>query len=423
MLAIILGVVCAALALLSVSLHRKSRRLELQADEHRRRASEAEQQSAIAQARLADIESDDARRRDAFGATLAEHLRTAREDLVKTARLAFEKEQQQARGALDERKAAVESLVKPLQEKLKETAETLRKLEEERVREYGALRQFTATVAESGAALKIETGKLVQALRKPQVRGRYGEIQLERVVELAGMRKYCDFSVQESAINADGARLRPDMVVRLPNERIVVIDAKTNIDAYLDAIDAPSPDEAQPHLARFARHVLEQARALAKKDYAGTIGSAPEFVVMFIPGDQFIDAALEREPALLDLAAEAGVVIASPSTLIGLLRAVHVGWREKDLSDNAKELFKLGRELHERAATMLDNVAKVGQAIATASSRYNTLVGTIDGRLVPTLRKFEEAGARSAKETPTPAPIEGVVRDLRALPDASRDGG
>lgn len=409
-----------AFAGLSASLFRKSGRFEREADEARRRAIDAERARAVAETRLADFERDEARRRDAFGATLAEHLGTAREELIKTARLAFEKEQEQAKGALDERKSAVESLVKPLQEKLKETAETLRKLEEDRVREYGALRQFTASVAESGAALKIETGKLVQALRKPQVRGRYGEIQLERVVELAGMRKYCDFSVQASAFGSDGARLRPDMVVRLPNERVVVIDAKTNIDAYLDAIEAPTPDEAETHLDRFARHVLEQARSLAKKEYAASLGSAPEFVVMFIPGDQFIDAALEREPGLLDLAAESRVIIASPSTLIGLLRAVHVGWREKALSDNAIELFTLGRELHERAANVLENVAKVGQAIASASSRYNTLVGSIDGRLVPTLRKFEDAGARSAKDTPSPAPIDSQTRVLHSNPPPQR---
>jgi len=411
-------VLALVLAVLAAALGVALRRTIIARDTARRRAADAEQARALAEARLADHAQNETRLREMVDSLAAKALHANSEEFLKLARSVFETEQKQAAGALEQRKQAVESLVKPLQESVKATHETLRALEEERVKEYGALRQFTLDVARTSDALRTETGKLVQALRKPQVRGRYGEIQLERVVELAGLRSYCDFSVQTTATGDDGARIRPDMIVRLPNERVVVIDAKTNIDGYLDALDAPDTDAAENHLKRFARHVLNQAKALAKKDYATIVGSAPEFVVMFIPGDQFVDAALEREPDLLDLAASDGVIIASPSTLIGLLRAVHVGWREKRLSDSANELFELGKTFHERAATLLGYIADLGRAIDATRDRYNTVVGSVDGRLMPVIRKFEDGGARSSKDAPAPIAIDGEVRALHALPDA-----
>ncbi|RMH24128.1 MAG: DNA recombination protein RmuC, partial [Planctomycetota bacterium] len=301
--AVILSVVALALVGLAAALALAWRRAAAQRDDWASRARDADAARALAEQRLTDLEQNETRLREMIDSLAAKALHANSEEFLKLARTVFEREQKEAAGALEQRKQAVESLVKPLQESLKRTGETLRTLEEERVKEYGALRQFTQNVSQTTEALRAETGRLVQALRKPQVRGRYGEIQLERVVELAGMRPYCDFATQVSATGDEGARLRPDVVVRLPNDRAVVIDAKTNLDAYLDALDAPDPDAAEAHLARYARHVLEQARALAKKDYAAAVGSAPEFVVMFIPGDQFIDAALQREPTLLDLAA------------------------------------------------------------------------------------------------------------------------
>jgi DNA recombination protein RmuC len=205
----------------------------------------------------------------------------------------------------------------------------------------------------------------------------------------------------------------------MPNGRALAIDAKTNIEAYLDAIEASDPDEAQRQLDRFARHVAEQAEALAKKDYWSSIDGCFDFVVMFVPGDQFIDAALERRPQLLDLAAQRGVILASPSTLIGLLRAVYLGWREKSLSDSARELFELGKELHERAATALGYAAEVGKAISRSQELYNRFVGSVDARLMPTLRRFEERGAASARELPQLSAVEGVTREMQSLPSVS----
>lgn len=368
----------------------------------------------LAQARLADIERNQQHLRDMFGSLAGEALKHNSTEFLKLAKSQLAAEQEKHKSELEQRKLAVEGLVKPLHEKLEKTGETLRRLEEDRIRAQSALREQAENVARASSELRVETSRLVQALRKPQVRGRYGEIQLERVVELAGMRDYCDFNMQTSMRTADGQALRPDMVVRLPNDRLVVIDAKTNIEAYLDAIEADSPELAEEHLDRFARHVFDQAAALSKKNYAQLLDRSPEFVVMFIPGDQFIDAALQRRPKLLDFAAECGVIIASPSTLIGLLRAVHVGWREKKLSDSANELFLLGRELHERAVSALEHAAKVGKAIDVAKERYNTFVGSVDRRLMPTLRKFEEQGACSSRALADLTPLDGDVRALEA---------
>ena len=415
-LAVTLGVLVVALTVTSAILARSRAALARSLEDARARAAGAESARALAEARLADVNQNESRLRDLVDSLAAEALRANSEEFLKLAKATFQTEQKDAQGALEQRKQAVENLVKPLHEKLQKTGDVLRRLEEERIKEYGALRQFTTSVQETSDALGVQTSRLVKALRKPQVRGRYGEIQLQRVVELAGMRDYCDFDTQATTTADDGARLRPDMVVHLPNDRVIVIDAKTNIDAYLDAIESDDPDQAERDLDRFARRVLDQARALAKKDYAGVVGSAPDFVVMFIPGDQFIDAALQRQPKLLDFAAEDGVILASPSTLIGLLRAVHVGWREKKLSDNAEKLFELGRELHDRAANVLTNISKVGESIEASRTRFNTLVGSVDGRLMPTIRKFEDQGARSSKDALTPLPLDGETRELRSPP-------
>jgi DNA recombination protein RmuC len=238
------------------------------------------------------------------------------------------------------------------------------------------------------------------------VRGQYGEIQLKRVAELAGMTSYCDFTEQASMWDEDGTLMRPDMVVSLPNGRMIAVDAKTNTHAYIEAVNADRDDEREEHLDKFARHMSDQAKKLADKKYWSGFDGSPEFVVMFVPGDHFIDAALSRRPELLDYAAQHGVILASPSTLIGLLRAVAVGWREHKLTEDAQELFQLGRELHERAAVAFEHAGKLGESIKQSVERYNRLVGSIDSRLGPTLRRFEEAGAKSAKELIEPKTVD-----------------
>jgi len=369
-------------------------------------ATHSEERLRTERARLDEVEK---RYQSAFADLAQKALKDSSEHFLRLAEKTFAETREKTRSELD-------SHVKPIAESLKKTDLKLGEIEKERLASFERLAQHVRAVAEGNEHLRRETGNLVAALRKPQVRGRYGEIQLERVAELAGMRSYCDFATQESSRDDEGRLKRPDMLVRLPNGRAVAVDAKTNIEAYLDAIEATDPDEADRHLDRFARHVAEQAQALAKKNYPGHADGAIDFVVMFIPGDQFIDAALQRRPDLLDRAAQDGVILASPSTLVGLLRAVHVGWREKRLSDNAEELMTLGRELHDRAGAVLHNIAQLGSALETARGRFNTLVGSVDARLVPTLRKFEEHGAKSSRDIKDVETLDAETRELRSLP-------
>ncbi len=338
----------------------------------------------------------------AFDAAASRALQQSSEHFLRLARESFAKEHASAIRQMDDR-------VKPIDDALKKAADQIGRIEKERAESFGRL-------AESSTLLRQETANLVNALKRPEVRGAYGEMSLKRIAELAGMVEHCDFDLQHSLRNEQGRALRPDMIVRLPNGRVVAVDAKTPTSAYIDAANAPDPDDRHRHLDRFARHVFDQVQALSKKEYGDQIAGGLDFVVMFIPGDQFIDAAMGRRPDLLDAAASLGVVIASPSSLIALLRAVHIGWREKRLSDHAQELMTLGRELHERASGVLEAVAEVGVAINRTRDRYNKLVGSVDARLVPTLRKFEEHGAKSSRELHEPAPIEAEARALRSLP-------
>jgi len=354
------------------------------------------------------LEEANKRIHEAFEATAGKALDTSAERLLKLAKEQFTAQH-------SEQKQSIEKLVSPISETLKRTDEKLSHLEKQRLEAQTKLMENIGSLHEGSRSLTEETRRLSTALRKPQVRGQYGEVQLERVAELAGMTSYCDFDTQASVETTDGSRQRPDMVVRLPNGRCIVVDAKTNIEPYLEALETDDPDEQQRHLDRFAKGVLTQAQALSKKSYWSGFEGSPEFCVMFIPGDQFIDAALEREPKLLELAAEQNILLASPSTLIGLLRAVAVGWREKSLSDSAKELFELGRELHERAAKVLELTCDVGRHLDRATGSYNKLVGSMESRLVPTLRKFEETGAKSSKSLSEPTALEGTPREPTLL--------
>jgi len=245
--------------------------------------------------------------------------------------------------------------------------------------------------------LRVETQKLSRALSRPEVRGRYGEIQLRRVAELAGVTSYCDFTEQTSTRDGEGNLLRPDMVVRLPNERVIAVDAKANIDAYVQAASSATAEEQEAHLVRFADHIEGQIRKLSEKRYWSQFDGAPEFVVMFVPGDQFLDAALARKPQLLETAAQQNVILASPSTLIGLLRAVAVGWREHKLAQDAVQLFELGKELHDRVAVALGHAGKLGSTLNSAVEQYNKFASSVESRLLPTIRKFEESDVKSAK--------------------------
>lgn len=330
-------------------------------------------------------------------------LKSASDEFLKRAEQTFKAQHDKSTTELEQRKKSFDELLKPITQTLGQTQERLLKLDER-----------IASSATASDGLRDETRRLALALSRPEVRGSYGEIQLRRVAELAGLTNYCDFDEQHSTRDADHKLLRPDMIVRLPNERQIVVDAKCNIDPYLQATRSNDPDEQQRHLEHFASNVAKQAKALGAKRYWSQYDGSPEFVVMFIPGDHFIDAALSRQPKLLELAAESGVILASPSTLIGLLRAVHVGWREHRLAEEAHAMLQAGRELHRRAAIAFEHVNALGKSLDGAVSHFNKFVGSTDRMLMPQLRKFEKMEMHSAKKLAAAQPIEQTARDLEA---------
>jgi DNA recombination protein RmuC len=357
------------------------------------------------------LEADRAQLKESFKGLASEALSQSSKDFMTLAKTTLEGAQKEGQAELEKRRVAVEGLVKPIRETLAKTEERL-----------VALTQQVGDSREAGVALKDETAKLVKALSRPEIRGQYGEIQLRRVAELAGMTSYCDFTEQVSVRDGEGNLLRPDMVVTLPNERVIAVDAKTNTYAYIEAVNAANAEEREAHLERFARHVSEQAKKLAEKRYWSAWEGSPDFVVMFVPGDHFIDAALSRRPELLDEAAQRGVILASPATLIGLLRAVAVGWREDRLAKEAEALFALGRDLHERVAVALEHASKVGAAIEQAVKKYNQFVGSMEGRVLPQLRKFEDAGVRSGRELVELPEVEVGARLLEGAREGVGEG-
>lgn len=353
----------------------------------------------------------DAKLKTAFGDLAAQALKSNSGEFLKLAGQAMDAKTKQAEGDLGKRQVALDEQSKAILSVLQKTDEKLTAIEKDRIGAYSGLTEQVRAMLETSQGLRTETGRLVQALRKPEVRGRWGEIQLERVVEIAGMKSYCDFATQESNRDSEGRLMRPDMTVRLPNERMLAVDAKTNIAAYMEAIEAPTPEAAAAAMDRFARHVSEQVQQLSRKNYWSQFEGSPQFVVMFIPGDQFIDAALQRDEGLIERAAHANVIIASPSTLIGLLKAVVVGWREKQVQEDAQALLKLGRELHQRGAVFLDHLDGLGGALGGAVEKYNKAVGSFQQNLVPTLRRFEQS-AKSEKDLSEVTEIEVMPRSV-----------
>ncbi|MFN0131640.1 MAG: DNA recombination protein RmuC [Phycisphaerales bacterium] len=366
-----------------------------------------------------DVEKTREEMKRTFAALSAEALRTTNQQFLSLAETKFKQQQGEATADLDKRRETIDQIVRPIRETLARTDEKLAAMEKERTGAYSGLVQQVQDMQRTNQAVRDEAGRLVQALRQPQVRGRYGEVQLQRVAELAGMVEHCDFALQESTTDSDGKAQRPDMLVKLPSGRVVIVDAKTNIQAYLDALQASTPDEAEACLDRFARHVGEQATALAKKKYYAQYDGSPEFVVMFIPGDQFIDAALSRQPEILENAARQGVLLAGPATLIGLLRAVAVGYREERLAKDAEEIRRIGIDLHHKVRVAVEHLDKLGGSLKSAVEHFNRFVGSYTTHMEPGLRKFEEAGVKSTKDMP---PLPEIEVRPRALESSAQPG-
>ncbi|MBM4091193.1 MAG: DNA recombination protein RmuC [Planctomycetes bacterium] len=351
---------------------------------------------------------------DAFKALAAEALKSNNQSFLQLAKENLEKFQQAAQGDLDKRQQAIDELVKPVKESLDKVDTKIQELEKAREGAYQGLKEQVKSLLESQKELRSETTNLVRALRRPQVRGRWGEIQLRRVVEMAGMLSHCDFFEQQTTDTEEG-RLRPDLLVRLPAGKNIVVDAKAPLDAYLDAIETPDEEVRSAKLRDHARRVREHISALGKKSYFSQFDPAPEFVVLFLPGEVFFSAALEHDPALIEMGVEQNVIIATPTTLISLLRAVAYGWRQEQIAQNAKEISELGQELYKRLADMGKHMAKLGKSLQSANEAYNKAVGTMESRVLVSARRFKELGSTSAaSELEGLDPIETTPRQLQA---------
>jgi DNA recombination protein RmuC len=349
--------------------------------------------------------------RETFQALAAEALKSNNESFLQLAKTRLEKDHAEAKGDLESRQKAVEQLVAPIQGSLTKVDETIRQIEKDRSEAYGTLTSQVESLIGTQRALQAETGNLVKALRAPTVRGRWGEIQLKRVVEVAGMLPYCDFSEQET-IRTDDGRLRPDLIVKLPGGKIVVVDAKTPLQAYLEAVEAKDDDARHGRLIEHARQVREHMERLSSKAYWEQFEASPEFVVMFLPGETFFSAALEQDPGLIEEGVKQRVIPASPTTLIALLRAVAYGWRQERLARNAQEISALGKDLHDRLRGLASHLEAVGKGLDRAVESYNKAVGTLESRVMVSARRFAELGAPVTEDIPEIEPIETTTRTL-----------
>ena len=372
-----------------------------------------DQQQKQAEEKLAVVNQAQMKLADAFKALAAEALKSNNQSFLELAKATLEKFQETARGDLEKRQQAIQELVKPVKESLEKVDTKINELEKARAGAYMGLTEQVKSLLDTQKQLQSETANLVKALRRPQVRGRWGEIQLKRVVEMAGMLDHCDFYEQQSTDGEEG-RLRPDLLVRLPGTKNIVVDAKAPLSAYLDAIEAKDDETRTARLQAHARQVREHICALGRKSYFEQFNPAPEFVVLFLPGEVFFSAALEQDPGLIEMGVQQNV-IATPTTLIALLRAVAYGWRQEKLADSAKEISDLGKELYKRLASMGEHFTRVGERLKSATDAYNSAVASLESRVLVTARRFKELGATGVdQEIGELPPVEVAPRRLQA---------
>jgi DNA recombination protein RmuC len=356
----------------------------------------------------------------AFRALTADALAHNNQAFLDLAKSTLAQTQQAARGDLDLRQQAIAEMVTPVRASLEKVDSKIQELEKSRAGAYAALHEQVRGLLDTQTQLRSETGKLVTALRTPSARGRWGEIQLKRVVEMAGMLSHCDFMTQ-STIGGDEGRLRPDLLVRLPAGKTIVVDAKTPLDGYLAAIEAPDEPTRKARLADHARQVRNHLTALARKSYWDQFDYAPEFAVLFLPGECFFSAALEADPSLIEAGVEQNIILATPTTLIALLRAVAYGWRQENLAQNAAEISVLGKELFKRLSDMGEHFNKVGKNLERAVDAYNGAVGSLESRVMVSARKF--ADLKTAPLGLEIAPLESVDRNVRQVQRESAPPG
>lgn len=385
-----------------------------------RTSAKSREDLARAEEKLRLLDEAGVRLKESFAALSHEALRQNQQSFLDLARSQFGALQDASRADLSERQKAIEAIVKPVAESLQQVDRKLQEVEKQRAGAYAGLIEQVKGLAETQSRLQSETAHLSKALRAPISRGKWGEMQLRRVVELAGMVDRCDFVEQPTLSDEHGRVLRPDLVVHLPGGKSVVVDAKAPLAAYLDASEMQDDGAREAKLRDHARLVRDHITALGNRNYSRHVEPAPEFVVMFLPGESFFGAALQFDPTLLEYGIERGVIPASPTTLIALLRAVGYGWRHEQLAENAKEISDLGRQLHERLRTMTGHFDKLGRSLDAATAAFNQAVASLDTRVLVSARRFEELGAGEGATLETPGAVERQAR-LPARPEAAAE--
>jgi DNA recombination protein RmuC len=377
--------------------------------------TELDKERAVHAERLKAYHDAESKLRDAFQALSADALKTNNEAFLQLAETRMREARTEAAGDIDARKKAIEDLLAPMAKTLEQVDREIKDSERRRVESGAQLMQRIASLDTAGQGLRDETRRLTDALKRPGVRGRWGELQLKRVVELAGMVEYCDFMEQHTVQGPDDERIRPDVIVRLPGGKRIVVDAKAPLDAYLRALEAPDEIARQNLMGEHARQVRQHISQLSAKSYFEKVASTPEFVVMFLPGEMFFSAALEHDPSLIECGVEKRVIPASPTTLIALLRAVAYGWQQEAMEENARKISDLGKSLYEAVRTLGDRFQTLGTRLKSTLESYNDAVGSLEGNVLVKARKFKELQAANGGDEIKPLePIDRVPRMLQA---------